>query len=116
MHELAIAQSLIDIASAEAHRAHATRVTRLNCRIGVLRQVEGDLLRDAFEIAREGTPCAQAELCVEQLPWRAFCPNCRAEFPIADWHWNCPVCEAEGEPRSGGDELELVSIEAEVGP
>ena len=114
MHELSIAQSLIDMASSAARRARAPRVTRLRCRIGVLRQVEHDFLHDAFSIAREGTCCAGAELCVERVPLRAQCATCRYDFVVERWDWTCPRCGGEGEPRPGGDELELLSIDAEA--
>jgi hydrogenase nickel incorporation protein HypA/HybF len=112
MHELSIALSLIELASEHARRAGAGRITRLNCRVGALLQIEDDLLRDAFEAARPGTPCEAAELSIEKAPLRAQCPRCRRSFVVKDWDWNCPICRAEGEPLDGGDELELVSIEA----
>lgn len=116
MHELAIAQALIGLAEEHAARAGATRVTRLNCRIGALRQIEDELMRDAFEIARVGTACASADLKIEKTPLRAACASCEREFSVQNWRWNCPICGAEGAPIAGGDELELLSIEAETRP
>ncbi len=114
MHEFAIAQSLIETASAEAQRVGAQRVTALYCRIGVLRQVAGELLAEAFYIVRDGTLCETAELDIEKTYMQATCGQCGQAYPIHDWQWDCPVCGAETPSVTGGDELELVSIEAEV--
>ena len=114
MHELSIALALIDVAAAESRRAGATRVSRVRCRVGELRQIEDALLREAFDVAREGTCCGAAELIIEKAPLRAWCPRCRAAFAVQQWRWNCPECGVEGEPRAGGDELELLSIDVEA--
>ncbi len=114
MHEFAIAQSLIAAASIEAEQAGATRITRLVCRIGTLRQVDDCLMQEAFEIARADTLCAKTKLVIEKVAMQAFCPGCQVRFPVQDWDWRCPTCGKEGDSTSGGDELELVSIDAEV--
>ena len=114
MHEFAIAHSLVEAATTEARRAGAHRVTCLRCRIGVMRQVEEALLSEAFALARAGGICEEAELDVEKVPMRAQCPKCDAEYAVRDWVWTCPSCGAEAVGISGGDELELVSIDVEV--
>lgn len=114
MHEVAIAQALVEVASAEAARAGAARVTRVTCRIGALCQVEEHMLALAFEAARRGTRCAAASVRIEKSPLRARCPACGGDFVIQRWDWICPACGGEGVVQPGGDELELVSIDAEV--
>ena len=116
MHEFAIASSLVEAATAEARRAGASRVTRLTCRIGVLRQVEEHLLTEAFELARQGSLCESATLTVEKIHMRARCPQCSREYAVYNWEWNSPCCGAEATGVIGGDELDLVSIEAESSP
>ena len=56
MHELSIAQSLIDVACEAAEREGANRVTRLTARIGVLSGVVKECLLFSFGLAAEGTP------------------------------------------------------------
>lgn len=116
MHELGIATELVELACSAARQAGACAVDRVFCRVGALRQVEPDLLREAFAAARSGTLCDRADLSVETLPLRARCPDCRTEFAVAGWDWHCPCCGTDGDLLSQGDELELVSIEAQVGP
>ncbi len=113
MHEFSIAQSLLDVARETAVEAGVDRVCSLNCRVGVLRQVDDELLREAFSIAAADTLCAGATLVIEKCRMQAYCPRCASMFDIVDWDWTCRGCGGEGESPHGGDELELTSIEAE---
>jgi hydrogenase nickel incorporation protein HypA/HybF len=114
VHEFSIAQSLVDAAVTEARLHGASRVTKLSCRIGALRQVDDWLIREAFAIAREGTICATCELAVETTYMQAMCPACNVRFAVRNWEWRCPTCMANGEEPAGGDELELTSVELEL--
>jgi len=114
VHELSIAQSLIEVATREAERVGAVRATRLVCRIGALRQVDDVLLQEAFRIARQGTMCQEGSLSIEKTYVQALCPRCDARFPVRNWEWDCPACGTEGLDPIGGDELELITIEAEM--
>ena len=114
MHEFSIAQSLVEAACEEARRAGATRVTRIACRIGSLRSIDDWLMREAFDIAKTDSLCAAAELSIEKTYMQAACPRCRVRFAVRDWDWSCPTCGELGQDAAGGDELELLSLEAEV--
>lgn len=114
MHEFSIVQSLLDVAVKEARRAGAQRVLRLDCRIGELRYVNTQLMREAFELLSHGTLCEDAELRVEKTYMQARCPQCARSFNVQNWDWRCPDCGVNGSIVGGGDELELTSIEAET--
>lgn len=114
MHEFSIVQSLLSVAEQEARRAAATKVTKMTCRIGSMRHVDDLLLCEAFEMARADTICAECELVVEKTRMLARCPRCDVRFPVDNWDWACPTCGEIGVDATGGDELELLSIEAEV--
>ncbi len=114
MHEFSIVQSLIAAASEEAERAGAVRISKMICRIGAMRHVDAWLLRESFEIVRVGSVCEDCELSVETTYMQARCPGCDVRFPVKDWDWLCPTCGATGVDAVGGDELELISLEAEV--
>ncbi len=113
MHEFSVAQSLIDAATAEAARLGAVRITRLSCRIGSMRQIDDWLMHEAFQATAAGTICESAALSIEKTYMQAICRACRRQFPIRDWIWACPRCGAEGEKPTGGDELELFSLNAD---
>ena len=114
MHELSIACELIDIASRNARARGATRVTRIDCRVGIFTQVDPRLLAEAFEIARSQTPCAAAGLHIESVPARAACTRCGRAYAMHRFEDLCPACGSPGRWLRGGDELELAAIELEI--
>ncbi|HET6879742.1 MAG TPA: hydrogenase maturation nickel metallochaperone HypA [Pirellulales bacterium] len=117
MHELSIAQCLIDSACEAAARGNARRVTRLVARIGMLSGVVEEALRFSFGLAAEGTACAGAALDVEKVPVTVMCPTCDCPRELAEaWHFACPVCGTPTTDVLTGRELDLISIEIETDP
>jgi hydrogenase nickel incorporation protein HypA/HybF len=113
MHELSIALSLLDLAAEEAERQGGGRVVAIHLRVGALSGVVPEALRSAYDLARESTPLAGAELRVEEVPLVAYCPNCAAERTPASAALCCPVCETLMPQVIRGRELELFALEIE---
>lgn len=91
MHELSIAQSLVEAVCDEAQRAGAVRVCRIKVRIGALSGVVTEALRFSFDMAAEGTLCTGAALDIEQVDVTVMCPACRQpRTPAEAWHLSCP--------------------------
>ena len=105
MHEFGIASRLIEAASETAASHHARRVNRLVVRIGALRQIDGRLLTEAFHHLRSDTDCAEAELEVVKCGARAVCAKCGARYEVRGRDWRCGVCGGDGEFVGGGDPL-----------
>ena len=113
MHELSIALSILDLAAEEAER-HGGRVAAVHLRLGPLAGVVKDALVSAYDLAREGTPLARAELVVEEVPVVAYCPACATERrPASVQDLCCPVCGAATPQVVRGRELEVVALELE---
>lgn len=112
MHELSIAQALIEQANTCAAAQGASRVLTLNLRIGRLSGVAQQALLFSFELAAEDTPCAGARLAIEEIPIRAMCPQCEESKDLGDSYcFICPDCHSPTAELLSGQELELVSIE-----
>jgi len=112
MHEYSVVSALIERAEQEARGAGASSIARLVVRIGESSGVDAGLLATAFELAREGTMCAAAELEIERVAVVWACPRCGATIS-GDGPLRCGDCRAAAALRSG-DELVLARIEAEV--
>lgn len=112
MHELSIAQSLIEAACEAAAEEGSVRVTRLQVRIGLLSGVVPQALQFSFGLAAEGTACECAVLEVEEIRVRVFCSRCDEPRSLPDGYvLICPVCAAPTPQIIAGRELELVSLE-----
>jgi len=107
MHELAIAESLVD---AVLERTADRQVTVVRIRVGRLSGVVPDALDFCFEIAVAGTRLEGAVLVIEQLTGRAACRTCGDDFDLADLILLCPCGSADVEVLAGR-ELMLGSVE-----
>ena len=128
MHELSIAQSLVELVedelAAEAvaqsrggEPAPCRPVKRVTVRVGDLSGVVPEALRSAFAIAVGRSSLRGAELAIEHCPAVVWCDRCRREQPVASpQHMRCPTCGELSPTLVGGRELELASIEVVDGP
>lgn len=113
MHELSICQALVDRVTSIAGEQRARQVFSVRVAIGPLSGVEPQLLAQAYPIAAAGSIAEAAELQLETLPVRVFCPACDSE---TDARPNRLVCGQCGDWRTrlvSGDELMLQNIELE---
>ena len=92
MHELSIAQAIVDIAS---RNARGSRVTRVHVRVGHLRQVVPSALEFSFELCAHGTAVEDAALELEVVPIDVTLPPLRGRAASrAGSRW--PARRAEG--------------------
>lgn len=115
MHELSIITALLDVVTREGAQRGVQRITRLNCRVGCLRQADPSMMQDAFAAARVGTLAETATLVVAIDGMILDCRNCGVRSQLGGWQFDCPICGSTEVGLTGGDELELTSMEGEVG-
>jgi hydrogenase nickel incorporation protein HypA/HybF len=108
MHELSIADAVVTIAS---RHAAGRKVTRVDVRVGHLRQVVPDSLAFAFELLAADTELEGAELVIEEVPARVRCKACAAETTLEAFPAHCAACGGFDVEVIGGDELLVESLE-----
>ncbi|HEY1601949.1 MAG TPA: hydrogenase maturation nickel metallochaperone HypA [Pirellulales bacterium] len=112
MHELSIAESLIDAASDAVSEHGGVRATRIKIRIGLLSGIVQEALRFSFDLASSGTPCDGALLDIEIVPITVSCSHCNAAQTLTDsFRFSCPTCGQPTPDVLSGKDLELTSIE-----
>lgn len=111
MHELALIEELCTLAAEAASRQGATRIHRLELRVGELGGVDPEALRQAFAVVAQTPPWQTAELQLEVVPTRCFCADCRQAFTPVDVIHACPHCGQLASQVIAGRELELVALE-----
>jgi hydrogenase nickel incorporation protein HypA/HybF len=110
MHELSIAEAVVEIAS---RHAAGRRVHRVDLRVGHLRQVVPAALEFAFELASQGTTLEGAELRIEDVPAEGVCRSCGHRTAIADFPLRCDRCGDLDLEIVAGEELQVDSLELE---
>jgi hydrogenase nickel incorporation protein HypA/HybF len=93
MHEMAIAQSVFDIAFGEANKHAATRIRKIKLSIGEFSGVVKDALNFAFDVLKAGTPAEEAEIEIEVIKLTAVCGECgEVECRLNDLRFICGDC------------------------
>jgi hydrogenase nickel incorporation protein HypA/HybF len=113
MHELSIARAIVEVA--ERH-AGGHCVTRVEVRVGHLRQVVPGSLRFAFEIAVRGTALDGAELAITHVPVTVRCRACAAESVVGELPFSCARCAEPDVEVIAGEELLVEALELHEGP
>jgi hydrogenase nickel incorporation protein HypA/HybF len=111
VHELSIAQAIVDVA---ARHAGDSRVTRVHVQVGRLRQVVPTALEFAFELCAHGTPVAGAQLELEVMPVVVRCKACGAHSRPAAFPLACDGCGGLSVEVTRGEELRVQSLELEA--
>jgi hydrogenase nickel incorporation protein HypA/HybF len=112
VHELSIALSILEIGSEQAEELGAP-ILAVHLRLGQLSGVVAEALRSAYDLAREDSPLARAELLIEEVPVVVRCEHCRVETEVDFPHLLCGVCGAPTAEVVRGRELEIVGMEIE---
>jgi hydrogenase nickel incorporation protein HypA/HybF len=110
MHELSIAQSLIEIVD---RHARGRRVARVEVKVGRLRQVVPDALEFAFELVAQGTAIEGAELVLEDVPAAGTCGSCGSGAPLPELPLACRRCGSLDVEVTQGEELRVEALEIE---
>ncbi|MEW6126060.1 MAG: hydrogenase maturation nickel metallochaperone HypA [Acidobacteriota bacterium] len=114
MHELSIAMSMIEMATQEAARQGAARVTALHLKLGQLSGVVKEALLFSWEVACVDTPLAGSRLVIEDAPVVVYCSRCQRERPLDSIQkFFCPVCHAPAPEIRQGKELEVIALEVQ---
>jgi hydrogenase nickel incorporation protein HypA/HybF len=92
MHEMALAESMLEIVESTARKAGADRVTNVRLAIGALSHVAPDALRFCFDVVTRGSIAEGASLDIEDVPGEAWCMPCGRNVPIAQLGDPCPAC------------------------
>jgi hydrogenase nickel incorporation protein HypA/HybF len=113
VHELSIAQAIVDVA---ARNVGESRITRVSVRVGHLRQVVPSALEFSFELCAHGTPVEGAVLELEHVPAAVSCRSCGARSEPAGFPLACGACGGLSVEIVQGEELQVESLELEAVP
>ena len=111
MHELSIAQSILDIVyhAVPADQQNLVRIVRL--RLGEQAGVVPDSLEFSFTALIAGTPLAAVRLEMEQIPYIIHCKICHATLRSEPGLRPCPECGSVETQVLSGTELQITEIE-----
>ncbi len=113
MHELSVAQSIVEILHDQMRIHNLSRIETVSLRIGVMRAVVLESLSFSFAVLTSGSSLEGARLEVEEVPMRGRCTACDQEFTLKNWVDDCPACRGARVEIISGKELDIVAIQGD---
>ncbi len=116
MHELSIAQSIVDIIDQYVPREQRHTIRSIKLRVGELSGVVPGSLAFCFTAVTAGTPMARAVLEIEHVPYVLHCAHCESDSTTEPGLALCPRCNSRQTTVRSGTELQVVTIDLDDDP
>jgi len=113
MHELAVTESLLEIAIRHAQAQNARRITGLYLVLGQWSSIVDDSVQFYWDIISDGTIAKGAILHFRRVPVVLTCQDCGKEYQPASEDFACPECGGTNAKVKTGEEFYLESIEVD---
>lgn len=114
MHEVSIAQGMLDIALDYCGKNGYSTIKSIKVKIGKAAGVVPDSLQFAFETLKPETIAEHATLIIDEVPVSGVCNNCGRHFTVEEpYVINCPICGSMSLKIETGRELNIVEMDVE---
>jgi len=111
MHELSIAQSILEIVEQHLPPGKNAAVRSVKLKIGDLTAIVPDSLEFCFSAITMGSPLEGAKLDIEHVPVMGECRDCGEQCLVKDNIFVCPSCRSGNLTVVAGRELQVTEIE-----
>jgi hydrogenase nickel incorporation protein HypA/HybF len=113
MHELSIAQSIVDIVIQHLPKDEVVSVRSVRLSLGAMAGVVPDSLEFCFGAITAGTALEGATLEIEHIPLTAHCNNCGRDGEIEPTLFACSACGSTSLTVLSGREMQVRDIDVE---
>lgn len=116
MHELSIAQNILEIVRQSVPEDELKDVRVIRLKVGILSGVVAASLEFCISAVVAGTVLSEARLAVDHVPFHVRCNTCRHEFTNDIGYVVCPECGGVETTVVSGRELQVTEIELDDHP
>jgi hydrogenase nickel incorporation protein HypA/HybF len=113
VHEMAVTQSILDIAIQHAEQAGASQITQIDLIIGEMTGIVDESVQLYFDFLSRDTIAAGASLVFDRRPATFCCRECHNTYHPEGIDWRCPACEALTFEVVSGREFQVASIQVD---
>ena len=113
MHEMSLAEGVLQLVEDTAQRERAQRVKLVVLEIGCLSSVEPEAMRFCFEAVTKGSVAEGAALEIIETPGEGCCIGCGETVAMVESYAACPLCGSYQVQPTGGTEMRVKEIEIE---
>lgn len=111
MHELAVTESILQLAADTAREKQAERVTDIYLTIGKWSSLVDDSIQFYWDHISQGTICEGAQLHFNRPPAVMRCADCGRQYEVDEDLKPCPSCGSVHLSLISGDEMQVDQIE-----
>lgn len=113
MHEMSIAEGILQIVEETARTQGIKRVRSVRLEIGQLSSVEVEALRFCFDAVVRETVAQDARLEIDAVPGEGWCMQCAQTVPLAALYEACPRCGSHQVQPTAGTEMRVKDMEVD---
>lgn len=92
MHEMALAESILEVVEQAARAQQCTRVSEIRLEIGALAGIEVSALRFGLEVVLAQSLASEARVQIDLLEAEGWCLQCCRNVPLKARYDPCPTC------------------------
>lgn len=111
MHEVGIAENLLEMALQAAKAQNASKIHAMRVLVGDMSGIVAESLEFAFSCVSEATIAEGCHLTLESESVTCFCHHCQTSFEPTDLVYFCPQCFNLSNDIRAGKDLVLTSLE-----
>lgn len=113
MHEMSLAENVLQIIEESARSQNFRRVRSVVLEIGRLSAVEPEAMRFCFDAAMTGSIAEGARLEIIETEGVGRCERCAFDMPLAALYDPCPNCGSYQIRVTSGDLMRVRELEVE---
>jgi len=112
MHELALAEGILQLIEVAARNQGFTKVRTVRLEIGRMSSVERDSIRFCFDAVTRNSIAAGATLEIVDTPGQGWCTQCALTVPMQALYDGCMHCGSYLKV-TGGTEMRVKELEVD---
>lgn len=110
MHEMSIAESILDIVESAARQQGFAKVKEVRLEIGALSGVEVEALSFCMDVVFKNSVADGARVELERVPGTGWCLQCGESVAIEALYDACPKCGGYQVQPTGGTEMRVKDL------
>ncbi len=111
MHELSIAQNIVDIVHENVPEEELNQVKSIKVKIGEMAGIVAESLEFCFIAITSDTPLSNSKLQIEKVPFMLYCNNCNTETSNDIGIRMCSNCGSYDTTIKSGTEMNVTEVE-----
>lgn len=113
MHEMSLAESVLQIIEEAALSQNFTKVKTVILEVGQLASIEIEAMHFCFDAVMSGSVAEGATLQIIDIPGMGQCRKCAAAIKMSELYGICPICGSYETYAVSGLDMRVKELEVE---